>query len=90
VGIHCADHETPSIRKKLALTLPTRGGHSVGIVCLRPKATEFIFLTVSETSAIYMSHAGMFFRHLWIKIKIMNRLILFSFTEFFPHRNVIK
>jgi hypothetical protein len=43
-GIRCADHATPSIRKKLALTPPTRGGRSVGIVCLRTKATEFVLL----------------------------------------------
>jgi hypothetical protein len=36
-GIRCADHATPSIRKKLALTSPTSGGLSVGIVRLRTK-----------------------------------------------------
>jgi hypothetical protein len=36
-GIRCADHGTPSIRKKLALTSPTSGGRSVGIVRLRTK-----------------------------------------------------
>jgi hypothetical protein len=36
-GIRCADHATPSIRKKLALTTPTSGGRSVGIVRLRTK-----------------------------------------------------
>jgi hypothetical protein len=36
-GIRCADHATPSIRKKLALTSPTSGGRSVGIVRLRTK-----------------------------------------------------
>jgi hypothetical protein len=43
VGIRCADHATPSIRKKLILTLPTCGGRSIGIVRLRTKATEFSF-----------------------------------------------
>jgi hypothetical protein len=43
VGIRCADHATPSIRKKLALTWATCGGRSVGIVRLRSKATEFLF-----------------------------------------------
>jgi hypothetical protein len=43
VGIRCADHATPSIRKKLALTSPIRGGRSVAIVRLRTKATEFLF-----------------------------------------------
>jgi hypothetical protein len=31
----------PSIRKKLALTWPTNGGCSVGIIRSRTKATEF-------------------------------------------------
>jgi hypothetical protein len=34
----------PSIRKKLALTSPTSGGLSVGIVLSRTQATEFDFL----------------------------------------------
>jgi hypothetical protein len=40
VGIRCADHVTPSIRKKLALTSPSSGGRSVGIVRSRTKTTE--------------------------------------------------
>jgi hypothetical protein len=32
VGIRLADNVAPSIRKKLAITSPTSGGHSVGIV----------------------------------------------------------
>jgi hypothetical protein len=43
VGIRCADHATPSTRKRLALTSPTSGGRSVGIVRLRTTATEFSF-----------------------------------------------
>jgi hypothetical protein len=39
----CADHVTPSIRKKLALTSLTSGGRLVGIVRSRTKATEFNF-----------------------------------------------
>jgi hypothetical protein len=39
VGIRCADHATPSIREKLALT-STRDSRSVGIFRLRTKATE--------------------------------------------------
>jgi hypothetical protein len=46
VGIRCADHATPSIHKKLALTSLTRGGRSVGIVLLRTKATGVCFLFV--------------------------------------------
>jgi hypothetical protein len=41
VGIRCADHVTSLYPQKLALTSPTGGGHSVGIVCSRTKATEF-------------------------------------------------
>jgi hypothetical protein len=43
VGILCADHVTPSIRKKLALTSPTGGCRSVGIVRSRTKAMDFSF-----------------------------------------------
>jgi hypothetical protein len=42
VGIGHADHVVPSIRKTLALTSPTSGGHSVGIVRSRTQATEFV------------------------------------------------
>jgi hypothetical protein len=41
VGIRCADHAAPSIRKKLELTLPTSGDCSIGIVRLGTKAAEF-------------------------------------------------
>jgi hypothetical protein len=44
VGICCADHATPSIRKMLALTSPTCGDRSVGLVRLRTEATEFCSL----------------------------------------------
>ena len=45
MGIRCADHVTPLYpQKKLALTSPTGGGRSVGIVRSRTKATEFSFL----------------------------------------------
>ena len=39
----CADHVTPLYPQKLALTSPTGGGRSVGIVCSRTKATEFLY-----------------------------------------------
>jgi hypothetical protein len=41
MGIRCADHVTPIYPQKLALTSPTGGGRSVGIVHSRTKATEF-------------------------------------------------
>ena len=42
VGIRCADHVTRLYPQKLALTSPTGGGRSVGIVRSRTKATEFV------------------------------------------------
>ena len=41
VANRCADHVTPLYPQKLALTSPTGGGRSVGIVRVRTKATEF-------------------------------------------------
>jgi len=41
VRTRCADHVTPLCPQKLALTSPTGGGRSVGIVRVRTKATEF-------------------------------------------------
>ena len=44
MGTRCADHVTPLYPQKLALTSPTGGGRSVGIVRVRTKATEFVYL----------------------------------------------
>jgi hypothetical protein len=44
VGIRHADHVAPSIRKKFAITSPTSGGRSVGIVR-------------SQTQTKYTSHS---------------------------------
>jgi hypothetical protein len=41
VRIHHADHVALSIRKKLAITSLTSGGHSVGIVRSRTQTMEF-------------------------------------------------
>ena len=41
VGNRCANHVTPLYPQKLALTSPTGGGRSVGMVRSRTKATEF-------------------------------------------------
>ena len=43
MGTRCADHVTPLYPQKLALTSPTGGGRSVGIVLVQTKATEFSF-----------------------------------------------
>ena len=45
VGIRCADHVTPLYPQKLALTSPTGGGRSVGIVRSRTKATDFFLVS---------------------------------------------
>jgi hypothetical protein len=50
--IRCADHATPSTLKRLALTSPTSGGRSFGIVRLRTTATEFSFSLVMLIRAI--------------------------------------
>ena len=44
VGTRCADHVSPLYPQKLALTSPTGGGRSVGIVRVRTKVTEFSFV----------------------------------------------
>jgi len=44
VGTRCSDHVTPLYPQKLALTSPTGGGRSVGIVRVRTKATELSFV----------------------------------------------
>jgi hypothetical protein len=41
VGIRCADHVTSLYPQELALTSPTGGDRSVGIVRSRTKAMEF-------------------------------------------------
>ena len=48
MGIRCADHVTPLYLEGLALTSPTGGGRSVGIVRSRTKATEFSSYVRSE------------------------------------------
>ena len=51
VGNRCADHVTPLYPQKLALTSPTAGGRSVGIVHVRTKATEFSFFSLVSYGA---------------------------------------
>ena len=50
MGTRCADHVTPLYPQKLALTSPTGGGRSVGIVRSRTKATEFIYIYIKFAS----------------------------------------
>jgi hypothetical protein len=46
VGIRHADHVALSIRKTLAITSPTSGGRSVGIILLRTQTTEFRLVNI--------------------------------------------
>jgi len=57
VGTRCADHVTPLYPQKLALTLPTDGGRSVGIVRVRTKATEFFLKWISEQTSLFYNRA---------------------------------
>jgi hypothetical protein len=42
--IRCADYATPLYLQTLALALPTSSGRSVGIVCSRTQAMEFVLI----------------------------------------------
>jgi hypothetical protein len=52
MGILRADHATPLYPQKLALTSPTSGGRSAGIVRSRTKATELLLLLLSVTASV--------------------------------------
>ena len=55
VGTRCADHVTHLYPQKSALTSPTGGGRSVGIVRVRTKATEFLYnFNVADVHCSYM------------------------------------
>jgi hypothetical protein len=56
VGIRRSDHATPPIRKNLALTSPTSGGRSVGIVRSRTKVTELFIVIVFQHLPELMLH----------------------------------
>jgi hypothetical protein len=47
LGIRRAGHAIPLYPQKLAVSSPTSGSHSVGIVHSRTQATEFDFLVFS-------------------------------------------
>ena len=52
VGTRCADHVTPLYPQELALTSPTGGGRSVGIVRVRTKATELVIIIFAAGSLL--------------------------------------
>jgi len=59
VGTRCANHVTPLYPQKLALTSPTGGGRSVGMVRSRTKATEFLSSELgSSVSIVTRRRAG--------------------------------
>jgi len=60
VGTRCADHVTPLYPQQLALTSPTGGGRSVGIVRVRTKATEFSFRVTIAPIAPVSGHGLLF------------------------------
>ena len=53
--IRCADHVTPLYPQKLALTSPTGGGRSVGVVRSRTKATEFFLCLCGPSSVVVIA-----------------------------------
>ena len=57
MGIRCADHVTPLYPQKLALTSPTGGGRSVGIVRSLTKATEFSLVFITKTHYVSRVHS---------------------------------
>ena len=76
MGTRCADHVTPRYPQKLALTSPTGGGRSVGIVRSRTKATEFslVFVTVkprhgSPSLSVHVS--------LWTEFPCYNSILIY-------------
>jgi hypothetical protein len=46
IGIHHADHATTLYPQTLALTSPTNGGRSVGVVRSQTQATEFVYTQI--------------------------------------------
>jgi hypothetical protein len=61
VGIRFADHVAPSIRKKLAITSPTSGGRSVGIVRSRTQTMEFfVFFCFCSLCCFVAAGVGLF------------------------------
>jgi hypothetical protein len=63
VGTRCADHVTPLYPQKLALTSPTGGGRSVGIVRSRTRPRSYVMTarasqyisTVTDRASQYIS-----------------------------------
>ena len=80
VGIRCADHVTPLYPQKLALTSPTGGGRSVGIVRSRTKATESEF---SEVLKYVLSAASSYTLPICSKHRIAGYIVLWQWLYFY-------
>ena len=80
VGTRCADHVTPLYPQKLALTSPTGGGRSVGIVRVGTKATEFSIQSESVVGfcPVYVMLA--YYPELLVKVTVR----LYPFRTRFP------
>jgi hypothetical protein len=77
VEIRHADHVTPSIRNKLALTSPTSRSRSVGIVHSQTQAMDFFLVLVVVITILDNNHRP----YLYLKHDI-------SETRFFLHEMV--
>jgi len=78
VGTRCADHVTPLYPQKLALTSPTGGDRSVGIVRVRTKATEFSLVCKTLLYKMFLQQTGNY-----VKIENVN-IFLSLVTNFKP------
>jgi len=81
VGTRCADHVTPLYPQKLALTSPTGGGRSFGIVRVRTKATEFVCLLITTDVIVIIFGTNVFFIFRFVCPELFNKLlkIIYSF-----------
>ena len=85
MGTRCADHVTPLYPQKLALTSPTGGGRSVGIVRVRTKAMEFSLEGVElkdQLLHMYMVRRGKKMTKWYLRIfkRLLNSTVLSSFV----------
>ena len=68
MGTRSADQVTPLYPQKLALTSPTGGGRSVGIVRSRTKATEF-YIYIYDISSLRVNR-----RFIYKVCKVTNQI----------------
>ena len=83
MGIRCADHVTPLYPQKLALTSPTGGGRSVGIVRSRTKATGVFLIVVLYFLAVsFRRYAIVCKSSSDVAIKMWSSAYSIAFTNF--------